>query len=155
MNNDKFIQNIKKKIYQEKKYSYNLNLIKKISSNNFNDNDFNQIINSDQSKVKKLILNSSKDNKTFNIDSVKIIYSIPVKNFTLASDEKNNVYLIKVMGEIVDKSLAANEKIQNYKNLSTNNLNQEVLTSYDFYLNQKYNIKINEQTLERVKNYFR
>ena len=155
MNNDKFIQNIKNKIYQEKKYSYNLNLIKKISSNNFNDNDFNQIINSDQSKVKKLILNSSKDNKTFNIDSVKIIYSIPVKNFTLASDEKNNVYLIKVMGEIVDKSLAANEKIQNYKNLSTNNLNQEVLTSYDFYLNQKYNIKINEQTLERVKNYFR
>ena len=59
------------------------------------------------------------------------------------------------MSEIVDKSLAANEKIQNYKNLSTNNLNQEVLTSYDFYLNQKYNIKINEQTLERVKNYFR
>ena len=155
VNNDKFIQNIKNKIYQEKKYSYNLNLIKKISSNNFNDNDFNQIINSDQSKVKKLILNSSKDNKTFNIDSVKIIYSIPVKNFTLASDEKNNVYLIKVMSEIVDKSLAANEKIQNYKNLSTNNLNQEVLTSYDFYLNQKYNIKINEQTLERVKNYFR
>ena len=133
------------------KACYNLNLIKKISSNNFNDNDFNQIIDSDQSKVKKLILNSSKDNKTFNIDSVKIIYSIPVKNFTLASDEKNNVYLIKVMSEIVDKSLAANEKIQNYKNLSTNNLNQEVLTSYDFYLNQKYNIKINEQTLERVK----
>ena len=95
VNNDKFIQNIKNKIYQEKKYSYNLNLIKKISSNNFNDNDFNQIINSDQSKVKKIILNSSKDNKTFNIDSVKIIYSIPVKNFTLASDEKNNVYLIK------------------------------------------------------------
>ena len=59
------------------------------------------------------------------------------------------------MSEIVDKSLAANEKIQNYKNLSTNNLNQEVLTSYDFYLNQKYKIKINEQTLERVKNYFR
>ena len=59
------------------------------------------------------------------------------------------------MNEIVDKSLAANEKIRNYKNLSTNNLNQEVLTSYDFYLNQKYNIKINEQTLERVKNYFR
>ena len=59
------------------------------------------------------------------------------------------------MNEIVDKSFAAIEKIQNYKNLSTNNLNQEVLTSYDFYLNQKYNIKINEQTLERVKNYFR
>ena len=59
------------------------------------------------------------------------------------------------MNEIVDKSLTANEKIKNYKNLSTNNLNQEVLTSYDFYLNQKYNIKINEQTLERVKNYFR
>ena len=59
------------------------------------------------------------------------------------------------MNEIVDKSLTAKTKIQNYKNLSTNNLNQEVLTSYDFYLNQKYNIKINEQTLERVKNYFR
>ena len=28
-------------------------------------------------------------------------------------------------------------------------------TSYDFYLNNKYKIKINEKTLERVKNYFK
>jgi len=26
--------------------------------------------------------------------------------------------------------------------------------SYDFYLNNKYKVKINEKTFERVKNYF-
>ncbi len=155
INNEKFIKQIKNNIYQNRKYSYNLSLIEKISSSNFNDNDFNKIINSDQTKVKKLLLNSQRDNKTFTIDSVKVIYSTPIKNFTLASDEKNNVYLVKVLDEIIDKSATANEKINDYKNLSISSLNKEVLASYDLYLNQKYKIKINEQTLERVKNYFR
>ena len=29
-----------------------------------------------------------------------------------------------------------------------------MLNSYDFYLNDKYNVDLNQKTLERVKNYF-
>ena len=45
--------------------------------------------------------------------------------------------------------------MRNKKTKSDYHKKRQLLTSYDFYLNQKYNIKINEQTLERVKNYFR
>ena len=30
-----------------------------------------------------------------------------------------------------------------------------MLTSYDYLINDKYKIKINQKTLERIKNYFR
>ena len=35
------------------------------------------------------------------------------------------------------------------------NLVNNINTSYDFFLNDKYQIKINQKTLERVKNYFK
>ena len=38
---------------------------------------------------------------------------------------------------------------------SNNFIKNKIFQSYDVYLNSKYTIKINEKTLERVKNYFR
>ena len=155
INNEKFLKMVRERAYQEKKYNYNLELIQKLNSSSFTDVDFNNIINSDQTKVKKLLLNSPKDNKTFNIDSINIIYSLPIKSFTMVSDEEKNIYLVKILKEIVDKSSLSDDKLKDYQKISTSNLNKEILSAYDFYLNQKYKIKVNEQTLDRVKNYFR
>ena len=155
INNEKFLKMVRERVYQEKKYNYNLELIQKLNSSSFTDVDFNNIVNSDQTKIKKLLLNSPKDNKTFNIDSINIIYSLPIKSFTMVSDEEKNIYLVKILKEIVDKSSLSDDKLKDYQKISTSNLNKEILSAYDFYLNQKYKIKVNEQTLDRVKNYFR
>ncbi len=154
-NNDSFIKSVKDKIYQEKRINHNIELLQKINAKKFTDADFNKIVNSDKSKIKKLLLNSSRDNKTFQIDSIKIIYNMPIKSFTMASDEDKNIYLVKILREIIDNSSFSGDKINDYQKLSASNINKEILTAYDFYLNEKYKIKINEQTLERVKNYFR
>ena len=91
----------------------------------------------------------------FNIDSINVIYSLPIKSFTMVSDEEKNIYLVKILKEIVDKSSLSDDKLNDYQKISISNLNKEILSAYDFYLNQKYKIKVNEQTLDRVKNYFR
>ena len=154
-NNDSFIKSVKDKIYQEKRINHNIELLQKINAKKFTDADFNKIVNSDKSKIKKLLLNSSRDNKTFQIDSIKIIYNMPIKSFTMVSDEDKNIYLVKILKEITDNSSFSGDKINDYQKLSASNINKEILTAYDLYLNEKYKIKINEQTLERVKNYFR
>ena len=80
---------------------------------------------------------------------------MPIKSFTMVSDEEKNIYLVKILKEIVDKSSLSDDKLNDYQKISISNLNKEILSAYDFYLNQKYKIKVNEQTLDRVKNYFR
>ena len=153
--NEKFLNEVRERVYQEKKNKYNIELLQRLSSNNFTDADFNKIVNSDKTKISNLLLNSSRDNKTFNIESINVIYSSPVKSFTLASDEKKNIYLVKILKEIINKSSLTDSKFKDYQKISSSNINKEILTAYDFYLNKRYKIKINEQTLDRVKNYFR
>ena len=43
----------------------------------------------------------------------------------------------------------------NYQNIGNLKIKNNIFSSYDYFLNKKYKIKINEKTLERVKNYFR
>ena len=42
-------------------------------------------------KIETTILNSIKDNKKFDINSVEMMYSLPTNTFTLISDENENI----------------------------------------------------------------
>ena len=42
-----------------------------------------------------------------------------------------------------------------YKEQSSTSIKNNLYSSYDIFLNSKYSIKINEKTIERVKNYFK
>ena len=49
---------------------------------------------------------------------------------------------------------ASSENYKKYNDLTNVKIRVSMYRSYDFYLNYKYNVKINEKTFERVKNYF-
>ena len=52
--------------------------------------------------------------------------------------------------------MSDNDEIKKLFNMeSKNGIKNQIFESYDMYLNTKYEIKINEKTLDRVKNYFR
>ena len=73
----------------------------------------------------------------------------------MVTDNEKNVYLIKILGHSMNEISKDNE-LKNLYSLESNNLiKNTIFQSYDVYLNSKYDIKINEKTLERVKNYFR
>jgi peptidyl-prolyl cis-trans isomerase D len=83
-----------------------------------------------------------------------MLYSLPLKSITLINDENNNIYLAKINnyddldGEINPKDY---EKFSNKENTEIRN---NILKSYDLFLNQKYNVDINQVAINNVKKLF-
>ena len=139
-------------MYEKNKYEYNRDLIEKIDKKNFNNTNF---VEMGSNKTENLLLNSIKDNKKFDINAVEVLYSLPEKSFTLINDENNNIYLAKVKKfekQIIDTN---KEKFKQYIVKQNSKSKNSLLKSYDTFLNNKYDVSLNQQTIERVKNYFK
>ena len=141
-------------LVEKEKFDYNKKIFEKINTNKFSDADFENI-SSDKSLFKNIELNSVKDNNFFNINSVEYIYSFPEKSFLLASDEKGKIYLAKI-DKIKTKSIDNKKKdFDAYHNKTQEKLKSDIFSTYDLYLNNKYNVKIYSRTIERLRNYFK
>ena len=139
-------------IYQRNKFEYNSRLLKRINNKEFSDNEFFEL---GKNNINSTRLNSIKDNKKFEINAVELLYSLPINSFTLINDEKNNIYLAKVK-KIEDLSVNLDDKkFKDYINKQNSNEKQNILKSYDLLLSNKYDIILNQKTIERVKNFFK
>ena len=139
-------------ISQRNKFNYNKELFDKINNKNFNDNDF---VLMGKNNINSLVLNSVRDNKKFEINSVELLYSLPPKSFTLISDEKNNTYLARILKIMTLDRIEDDKKFKEYISKQNSNTRNNILKSYDLLLNEKYNVVLNQKTIERVKNFFR
>ena len=150
--NDQELKNeILELVFQKNKFDYNSKLISRINEKKFSDTDFQKMGNN---KIQSLLLNSIEDNKKFEINSVELLYSMPINSFTLISDEKNNIYLAKIK-KLSVKSIDTNDKkLKEYSLKQNTNNKNSILKTYDLLLNSKYNVKMNQKTIERVKNFF-
>ena len=147
-----FKEDIINLILQKNKFDFNKKLLEKIQNEKFNDNDFLKL---GKEKVQTTTLNSIKDNKKFEIDAVELLYSLPLNSFTLINDENNQIYLAKIK-KTINQSIDLNDdNFKNYTDKQNTNNKQNILKSYDLLLNKKYNVVINEKTIERVKNFFK
>ncbi|MDC1279924.1 SurA N-terminal domain-containing protein [Pelagibacteraceae bacterium] len=152
LNDDLFINQIKNLIFQKQKFEFNNNILKQLDKKEFNEASFDKLSNGD---VEKIRLNSLKDIDKFEINSVEILYSLPINTFTLIADKNNNIFIAKVIS-FEDTKISQNS---NNFNAISNEASAEnrngLLKSYDYLLNNKYKVIVNEKTLDRVKNYFR
>ena len=137
-------------MYEKNKYEYNRDLIEKIDKKNFNNTNF---VEMGSNKIKNLLLNSIKDNKKFDIKAVELLYSLPVNSFTLINDEMSNIYLAKIKN-FQNATMKNNDKIKEYESKQNSNLKNNMLKSYDLYLNSRYDVTLNQKTIERVKNFY-
>ena len=108
-----------------------------------------------QNSIETSILNSVRDNKKFEINSVEILYSLPINSFTLINDEKNNIYLAKIKNSQTQPISDDENEFSEYLNKQNSNIKNSMLRSYDLYLNSKYDVILNQKTIERVKNFFK
>ena len=152
LNNNETKNQINELVYQKNKFEYNKDLLEKIKNKEFNNNDF---LKMGQNSIKTVKLNSVRDNKKFEIDAVKILYSLPINSFTLINDEKNNIYLAKVKKYIEVLKNTNEDELKEYQNKQNSNSKNSLLKSYDSLLNKKYNVNLNQKTIERVKNFFK
>ncbi len=141
-------------LVEKEKFDYNKKIFDKISANKFSDADFENI-SSDKSLFKNIQLNSVKDNNFFEINSIEYIYALPEKSFLLVSDEKGKIYLAKI-DKIKTQNIDSKKKdFDTYYNKTNEKLKSDVFSTYDLYLNKKYNVKIYSRTIERLRNYFK
>jgi len=107
-----------------------------------------------QDKINSLVLNSIKDNKKFEINAVELLYSLPENSFTLINDEIGNIYLAQIKNIQNQDIDIKNDKFNEYAVKQNTNNKNSILKSYDLLLNKKYNVVLNQKTIERVKNFF-
>ncbi len=142
------------KLVEKEKFDFNKKIFDKINANKFSDADFENV-SSNKSLFKTIELNSVKDNNFFEINSVEYIYSLPEKSFLLASDEKGKIYLAKI-NKIKTQNIDNKKKdFDTYYVKTHEKLKNDVFSTYDLYLNDKYNVKIYSRTIERLRNYFK
>ena len=143
---------IRNLIYQKGKFDQNRSVLEEIKKKEFDNNKFLEM---GSSNIEYLTLNSINDNNKFETNSVKILYSLPVNSFTLVNDKDDNIYLVKLVSS---KKNIFNKTDENYlkfaNNQNTNN-RKSILQSYDQLLNDKYQVQLNQKTIDRVKNYFK
>ena len=152
LDDGKFIKQIKKLLFQKEKFEFNKNILDQLDAKKFNEASFNKLANG---KIEKIQLNSIKDVKKFEINSIKILYSLPINTFTLIADKKNNIFIAKVVNYEDTKISQNSSEFNKISNEASAQNRNSILKSYDFLLNKKYKVVVNEKTLDRVKNYFR
>jgi len=135
-------------VYQKNNFDYNRELLEKITNKKFTEEDF---VKMGKDLMETTKINSIKDNKKFEINAVEVLYSLPLNAFTLINDEKGNIYIAKI------KKFSNNSDNNNFEEYieKQNSKNRNtILRSYDLLLNKKYNVVLNQKTIERVKNFF-
>jgi peptidyl-prolyl cis-trans isomerase D len=102
-----------------------------------------------------LTINSINDDATFEANSVKMLYSLPNNSFTLVNDKENKIYLVKLVSSKKNTFSETDENYLNFVNNQNTNTRKTIIQSYDQLLNTKYQVQLNQKTIDRVKNYFK
>ena len=151
LNDDQTKKEILELVTQKNKFDYNRSLLEKIRDKSFTEEDF---INLGTNEIQSLKLNSIKDNKKFEINSVQMLYSLPLKSITLINDENDNIYLAKINSYDYANLQISSEDYDQYSSKENTRIKNGILKTYDLFLNQKYNVDINQAAINNVKNLF-
>ena len=86
---------------------------------------------------------------------LKCLYSLPLNSYTLVNDKENKIYLVKLVNSKKNIFSETDENYLNFINNQNTNTRKTILQSYDQLLNSKYQVQLNQKTIDRVKNYFK
>ena len=150
--NDEIIKGeIVELIYQKGKFDYNREIIEEIQKKKFDNSKFEELAGSNKEYSS---INSIEDDKLIDINSVKMLYALPVNSFALVNKE-DKIYLVKITGTNKNSFNKTDEKYIKFVNSQNTNNRKSILQSYDQLLNDKYQVQLNQKTIDRVKNYFK
>ena len=146
-------KNVLLNLQKESKRKLIVNLINKINQNNFSKKDFVKFSTDKKIKIIKLRLDSQNDDKNLDKGIIKQIYSHPEKKTIIVADiglEKSYlVFIEKVENIHIEEN---SEYYEKYFNLSKSKIKNDLYNTYDLYLKKKYEIDINYNALNSIKN---
>ena len=152
LNDDKTKGELVELIYQKGKFDFNRKILEEIQNKEFNNSKFEDL---GSNNLLNLEIKTINDDSMFDINSIKMLYTLPVNSFTLINDKDNNIFLVKIADSKKNFFNKFDEQyIKFVKNQNTDN-RKSILQSYDQLLNNKYQVKVNQKSVDRVKNYFK
>tara|TARA_B100001029_G_C15030375_1_gene436518 strand:- start:50 stop:1471 length:1422 start_codon:yes stop_codon:yes gene_type:complete len=152
LNDEKINSEIRELVYQKGKFDFNRKIIEDIQNKKFNSSKFNELVgySSEYGSI-----NSVNDNELFEINSVKMLFALPTNSFALVNNSENKIYLVKIIGSGKNSYNKEDENYKNFVNNEFTNTRKSILATYDQLLTSKYQIQLNNKTIDRVKNYFK
>ena len=134
------------------KFEYNKKLLEDIQNKRLKYSDLKNF--SKVNEVDNILIKSIADNNKFSVEAIKLIYSLSEKSFLLINDPLGNIYLAYIK-EIDNNEKIPENELKNYLLKSNSKIRDTLYSSYDTYLGDKYEIKVYQNTIERLKNNFR
>ena len=155
LNNKEVRSKVKSQIDLENKIRENGKLAKAITNNEFTRLQMDKFTKEHDLTIEKTTLTKIKGNKFFSEGVIKRIFETNEKSINLITDNmlKDNfiVYTKKTKLPKINKQ---NENYKNFELKAKMRLANNIYNIYDFSLNRKYNVEINNKTLNRIKNSF-
>ena len=153
-NDASFRDKVKNRIILKKKFDLNKNLFEKIQNKDFKDTDFNNLVKN-KDNINSGIINSIIDDNLFDETSLKLIYELPRNSFVMVSNKTNKIFLAKVNEITYENLKSTNENIGEYLAKTNINLIDDIYSSYDTSLKTKYEVKVFNNNIDRIKDYFK
>ena len=151
--NDEMVKSeIVELLYQKGKFDYNRKIIEEIQNDGFNESKFIEL---SSGKIQTGSINSISDDGLFEVNSIKMLYSLPQNSFALVNNTNDQIFLVKIKDvnkNTIDKQ---GEEYKGFVNSQNTNNRKSILQSYDTLLNNKYQVQLNQKTIDRIKNYFK
>ena len=99
-----------------------------------------------------MLRNRFEKNDVFSSKQMQKIFSLEKDNLIIVNDSQP--YLVKVIKITTNNERSSKEMEELYKRQVIANFERLILQSFDKFLNNKYEIKINQKVLDRITNSF-
>jgi peptidyl-prolyl cis-trans isomerase D len=148
---------IKDAIISQLKLKYtiesNSKIVKEMSEGKFNKIELEKFAKDNNIDIKKITIKNIKDESVFNSDIIKEIFKINDGMLQLITNSQFSKNYIILSEKTEKKTFDVNNKdYEKYKTKARLNLANQIYSDYDKTVNNKYDVEINENVLNRIKN---
>jgi len=131
----------------------NTGIVKKMTEKKFKKKQFDKFAKDNNINIREITLQDVKDEAIFASDIIKEIFKIKDGELQLVTDSmftKNYIIFAKKTKKLpFDKNI---KDYQKYKAKAKLSLANQIYSTFDKTINNKYNIEINQKVLSRIKN---
>ena len=114
---------------------------------------FGDIEEKNKSLTKELFIKSRfEKNLVFSPDNIQAIFELGNNELVIINDKNN--YLVKMEKTSFDNKKTSVAMNKLYEKQAAATFQDQIIMSFDKFLNNKYNIKINQKVLDRITNSF-
>ena len=131
----------------------NTDIVKQMSEGKFKKKQFDNFGKNKGIKIKKITLSDIKNESVFKSDIIKEIFKINDGELQLVTNSQLTKNYIIFSEKTEKQTFSKNTKnYEQYKSKAKLNLANQIYSTFDRALNDKYSVEINQKVLNRIKN---